>query len=283
MVKALVILALTVAIFGTGAYFTYELYIRPERALRTEKQLGPPPLPPDPSIAEFAACSETRKKGGRAEGRAALISFLDRFPHSPKVDEARDLLGQINADLFFSPVPAPEKQTYIVAKGDVLNRVAMRTHSTPELIFRANNLTRDILRIGQTLVVAPADFAAIISLREKRLTLYNSKRFFKQYHILALPVREAAATAPVTKRTGKVVSKLATDSAGNRVTFHDKGYPEATHEISLSIPGHSIYSVVPDAKDKDEKPVVRTGIGLAPEDVEEIAVLLKKNDPVTIE
>ena len=278
MVKALVILLLTVAVFGSATYFTYELYVKPERALRAEKQRGPPPPPPDPSLPEFAACLETQKKGDIAATRTALIGFLDHFPRSPKADEARDILGGINASLFLSPVPTPEKQTYIVAKNDVLNRIALRTRSTPELIYRANKLTNVRLKISQKLVIPPADFSAVVSIREKKITLYSAKHFFKQYPILALPAREAAGSAPVAKRLGKVVGKIATDSTGNRVTLQDKSYLGAAHEVSLSIPGHSLYGVAPDAQ-----PPARNGLGLAPADVEEIAVLLKKNDPVTIE
>ena len=72
-----------------------------------------------------------------------------------------------------------------------------------------------------------------------------------------------------------MVDKIALDAAGTRVTFVDKGYAGATHKISFSIPGHSLYGVAPG--------VPASGIGLAPEDVQEIAVLLSKNDPVTIE
>ena len=124
MVKALIILALATVVFGTGAYFAYELYVKPERALRAEKERGPPPPLADPSLPEFAACAELKKKGDANAARAALVAFLEHFPHSPKADEARDLLGEINAALFFSQTPAPEKQIYIVAKGDVINRVA---------------------------------------------------------------------------------------------------------------------------------------------------------------
>jgi LysM repeat protein len=278
MVKALVILFLTAAVFGSATFFVYDLYIKPEQALRAEKQRGPAPPPPDPSLPDFAACLELSKKGDTGATRAALIAFLEHFPRSSKADEARDLLGEINADLFFSQAPAPEKQIYIVAKNDVLNRVAMRTRSTPELIFRSNNLTGSMLRIGQKLVIAPADFSAVISLREKKVTLFNAKRFFKQYRILEMPGRDNATTVATAKRVGKVVAKIASDDAGNRVTFLDKGYSGASHEVSLSVPGHSLYTVQADAKSPP-----RSGLGLSPEDMQEIAVLLKKNDPVTIE
>lgn len=279
MVKALVILFLAVAVFGSASYFTYELYVKPERALRAEKQRGPPAPPPDPSLPEFAAALELQKKGDIAATRTALIGFLDHYPRSSKSDEARDILGEINVNQFLSQAPAPEKQTYVVAKNDVLNRVAMRTRSTPELIYRSNKLTNSMLRINQKLVIPPADFSAVISLREKKVTLFFSKRFFKQYRILALPPRDAASTGPVVKRAGRVVSKFATDSAGVRVNFQDKGYAGASHEITISIPGHSLYTVPSEAK----QPPARNGLGLSATDMEEIAVLLKKNDPVTIE
>lgn len=278
MVKALIILLLTVAVFGSASYVTYELYVKPERALRAEKQRGPPPPPLDPSLPEFSTCLDLKKKGDTAATRAALISFLDHYPRSTKADEARDILGGINVSLFLSPVLSPDKQTYIVAKNDVLNRVAMRTRSTPELIYRSNKLTRHILQINQKLVIPPADFSAVVSIREKKLTLFNAKHFFKQYPIFSMPARDRAQTAPVPKRVGKVVSKFATDPAGNRVTFQDKTYAGAAHEITLSIPGHSLHAVP-----TDDKTPARNGLGLSPEDMEEIAVLLKKNDSVTIE
>ena len=134
MVKALFILLLTAVVFGTAAWFTYDLYIKPEQALRAEKQRGPQPPPADPSLPDFNACVELKKKGDTAAARAALIAFIEHFPRSTKADEARDLLGEINADLFFSQQPAPEKQIYIVAKGDVLNRVSMRSMG-PVMLF----------------------------------------------------------------------------------------------------------------------------------------------------
>ena len=129
MVKALIILFLTVTVFGTAAYFTYELYVKPGQALREDKQRGPAAPPPDPSLPDYAACLELKKKRDTAATRAALIEFTEHFSHSTKLDEARDLLGEINTDLFFSQAPAPEKQIYIVAKGDVLaNFIELEHH-----------------------------------------------------------------------------------------------------------------------------------------------------------
>jgi LysM repeat protein len=286
MVKALFILVLAALIFGGVAYFSYELFIKPEKALIAEKKRGPEPPPPDPSLPEYTACLETRKKGDLLAARTAFEAFLAHNPQSTKADPARDALGEINADILLSQAPAPEKQVYLVKSGDVLNRVAMRMKTTPELIMRSNNLSGVMLRIGQKLVITPADFSIVISAKEKKVTLFNGKHFFKQYHILAMPAGHVAAkpgrvATPAPRQLGKVVDKIATAADGNRVTFQDKGYAGATHKISISIPGHSLYSVP--AVASKQAPTAQNGIGLAPEDLEEIAVLISKNDPVTIE
>ena len=276
MVKALIIILLGGIVFGAGAFYTYDLYIKPASALKAEKARGPEPPPPDPSLGDFAACLAVKDKGDPLATREALLQFLEHFPKSTRADEARDLLGGINARIIFSTAPAPEKQLYFVAKGDIVNRVAMHTHSTPEIIYRANNLTGAFLRVGQKLVIPPADFSARISLREKKLTLFNGRRFFRQYAILAVPAADTTK-GPVAKRTGKVMSKSATDTKGNRVSFQDPGYSVATHTVSISIPGHSFY-----AASKSDT-AARTGLGFAPEDLAEIAVLLDRNDSITIE
>ena len=284
MVKALILLLLATVVFGGAWIATDALYLQPKKALEAEKQRGPEPPPPDPTVPEFDAALRARQSGGLLAGRAALEEFLARYPESTKADAARDALGEINVDLFFSQAPAPEKVTYLVKRGDVLTRVAMRTKTTPELMVRSNNLSSTMLKIGQKLTVTPADFSAVINLKRKRVTLYNGKKFFKQYFIHAFPTATASkkgAPAP-PRRLGKVVDKIATDENGNRVTFQDKAYATATHKVSLSIPGHSLYSLP-----KEGAPAAATstqnGIGLLPEDVAEIAVLLSKNDPVTIE
>jgi len=282
MVKALIILLLAAVVFGGAAYYINELYIKPDQELRAEKARGPEPPPPDASLPELEKCLALKRNGDVTGARTALLNFIERYPRSSKIDAARDALGEINTTLFFSPTPDPSKQIYIVAKGDVLTRVAMRTRSTPELIHRANNMSGIMLRIGQKLVIPASDFSAVVNLQAKRLTLFNGKQFFKQYRIAALPPGDATKKPGLKRPPGKVVAKLAIDPAGNRVTFQDPTYAEASHQITISIAGHSFYTVAQPAEGTKGVPA-KSGLGFAREDLAEIAVLLKKNDPVTIE
>ncbi len=294
MIKVLIILVLAVAVFGSGIFWTYELYFRPKRELLREKILPPPPPPVDPSLAEFDACLDLKKEGRWEESRHALEFFMERYPQSSKADAARLALGEINGLLFLSPERWPEKQEYWVKKGDVLNKVAVSLRCSPELLMRANKLSGVTLRIGQRLVVPTGDFSLVVSPRLKRVTLLNRGRYFKQYIIRSQIVRKANGAgkgakegkepfvAASLKLTGKISEKMAWAATGKRLSYADPGYQEAFHWIVLSVGNHTLYPE-PGPEIKPRPPQPPSGVGLDPECVEELAALLRKGDPVTIE
>jgi len=286
LAKTLFILLLAAAIFGAAAYFTWDLFIRPERELVAEKSAPPTPAPPDPALPEFNKAMETLKGGDLLAARDAFARFVDQNPRSSKVDEAKDRLGKINTDIFLTPRPAPEKQVYVVRPNDVLNKVARITKTTPELLMRANNLSGTMLRIGQQLYYTPSEFALVINKKEKKVTLLNRGKFFKQYPIKTLPTAHANAkksATPQPRLQGKVVEKIAWGPSGSRVNFSDKEYSQASFWISHTVAGNTLYSD-PDQNSnfKANKPPTG-GIGIAPEAAAELAVLLTKGNAVVVE
>ena len=287
--KALFLIVLAVAIFGTGAYVTYEMFIVPKKALEAEKAQPPPPPPPDPTVPEFEKAKAARQPGKLLEAREALTAFVERYPESSKIDEAKNLLGKINTDLFLSTRPAPEKEIYIVQRGDVINRVATKLKVTPELLMRTNSLEQTMLRIGQKLTIAPADFSVVISRKKDRVTLLNKGRFFKQYAIISWPPQHAkkalpavAKAPPLPKQTGKVKDKIAWLD-GQRVIFTDKGFWTAKFWIEISIPGCTLYPDPEGAPETPNSKPANGGIALAPEALTELGALLSKGDEVTLE
>ena len=288
--KALFLIVLAVAIFGTGSYFTYKMFILPKQALKAEKELPPPPPPPDPTVPEFEKAKAVLKTGKLLESREALAAFVERYPESSKGDEAKDLLGKINTDIFLSTRPAPEKEVYIVKGGDVVTRVAGKLKVTPELLMRANNLEATMLRIGQKLTVAPADFSVIISRKKDKVTLLNKGRFFKQYPVLSWPPQHAKKVLPpgqkappLVKQVGKVRDKVAYLD-GNRVIFTEKGFWNAKFWVEINIAGCTLYPKPGEGEpEKPNSKPINGGIALDPEAMTEISTLLRKDDPVTLE
>jgi LysM repeat protein len=263
-VKALIILVLAFMVFGAGGYFTYEMFIHPKVALEQEKGMPLPPLPPDPALPDFEKAVDVRRNGTLLEAREALSAFVEHNPQSSKIEEARDLLGEVNTAIFLSPVAAPEKEVYIVQKNDVLSRVAARMHTSAELLLRANNLQTTMLRIGQKLTISPGDFALVISRKTDKVVLLNKGRFFKP------------------KLVGKVTDKIAWLN-GARVIFSDKGYINATHWIQINIPGCTLYGDPgANANAPNAKPPAG-GIVLSPDAPAELAAMLNKGSPVTLE
>jgi LysM repeat protein len=287
-VKALIILVLAFMVFGAGGYFTYELFIHPKIALEEDKKLPLPPPPPDPSIPDFEKAVDVRQKGTLLEARDALVNFVEHNPQSSKIDDAKDLLGDINTTIFLSPIAAPEKETYIVQKNDVISRVATRMHTSAELLMRANNLQSSMLRIGQRLTVSPGEFSVVINRKTDKVVLLNKSRFFKQYAIRSWPPIHAKKVAPghkappLPKQVGKVTEKLAWLN-GARVLFSDKGYAYATHWIQINIPGCTLYGDPGANVNAPEAKPPGGGIMLSPDAPGELAAILNKGTPVTLE
>jgi LysM repeat protein len=276
--KWLFVLFLAVIVFGGAAWFGYNLFFKQEIAVQKEQRGEVPPEPtPDISLPEFEAAAKLRQEGKQTEARGALTAFIQKYPAGLHVEEAKDLLGEVNIDILLSRTPSPEKQEYIVKPGDVLANVARRVKSTPELIMRMNNLSGTMLHIGERLLVSHPDFSIVIQRKANLLVLLDHGAFFKQYH-----VREEKLTA---KQPPKVTTKVAETMAwrdGKRVGFGTKEFIGSTRWIRLGAPAYTIYSVPDAAHPNVGQPPPPQGLGLAATDVEELSSLVNNRTPVTI-
>lgn len=276
--KWLFALLLAVIIFGGAAWFGYNFVFKQDIEVRKEQRGEITPEPrPDLSLAEFQAAAQLRQEGKLPEARAALTAFIEKYPTGPHVDEAKDLLGEVNIDIFLSRTPSPEKEEYIVKSGDVLQKIAHKMKSTPELIMRMNNLSGTMLRIGEHLLISHPDFAIFVQRKPKVLVLLDHGAFFKQYH-----VREEKL-AP--KQAAKVQTKVAEVMAwkgGKRVGIGSKDYVSSTRWIRLAAPAYTIYSLPDNAHPNLDQPPPPSGLGLAATDAEELSTLVKAQMPVTI-
>jgi LysM repeat protein len=276
--KWLFVLILAIIIFGGAGWFGYNLFFKQEIAVQKEQRGEVQTEPtPDISLPEFQAAAKLRQDGKLAEARDALTAFIQKYPTGLHVEEARDLLGEVNIDVLLSRYPSPEKQEYIVKPGDVLQKVANRVKSTPELIMRMNNLSGTMLHIGERLLVSHPDFSLFIQRKAKVITLLNHGSFFKQYH-----VREEKLGP---KQPPKVTTKVAETMAfkdGKRVGFGTKEFLGSTRWIRLGAPAYTIYSIPDTARPNLDQPPPPQGLGLAASDVEELSSLVNNRTPVTI-
>ena len=278
LLRLLVIAVLASAIFGACWFAVHELYIKPEQRLRMDKALPPPTPPPDPSLAEFDKCVQIHSSGGRIASRTALEQFLREYPTSARRDGVYDMLGEINAAEFFAMKPT-EENTYIVQSGDSLQRVASRAKVPVETLAYVNRIDAKYLHPNQRLTIPECAFRLVIQQKKQRVVLYNGDKFFRQYPAAEWP--GGGRQVIRAKQTGRVTEKRGSDSTGS-IPPSQFRYYGATHMILVNIPGCSLHTQPTDPKAGVERPP-GGGIGLTPEHMSEISVLLPAGAPVSME
>ena len=276
--KWLFLLLLAVIIFGGAAFFSYDLFVKPERTIQAEKSGEIPVEPiPDVSLPDFQAAAKLRQEGKLLETRDALLAYLQKFPTGLHIEEAKDLLGQVNTEMLFTDYRSPEKQEYIVKSGDVLAKIANKMKTTPELIVRTNNLTNSMLRVGQRLLISHPEFSLFIQRKAQTVILLNHGQFFKRYHVKN--VRLSPKQAPrITTRVAEVMAW----KGGKRVGFGTKEWTGSARWIRLAQPGYFLFTVPePGQRDESNQPPP-PGLGLAASDTEELSSLVNSKTAVTI-
>jgi LysM repeat protein len=275
--KWLIALLLAVLIFG-GAWIGYNVVFHQDIQVRKEERGEITPAPtPDISLPEFQAAAKLRQEGKLIEARDALSAFILRYPSGLHIEEAKDLLGEINVDILLSRIPSPEKEEYIVRPGDVLAKISHKLKTTPELIMRMNNMSSTMLHIGDRLLISHPDFSLVIQRKAKLVVLLNHGAFFKQYHVL----EEKFPSRQPPKVTTKVAEIMAWRD-GRRVGFGTKEFIGSTRWIRLGALVYIIYSVPDSAHPNLAQPPPAQGLGLAAADVEELSGLVNNRTPVTI-
>jgi len=274
--KWLFVLFLAIIIFGGAYWFGREYVFKQDIDVQKEQRGEVTPEPRiDLTLPEFEAAAKLRQDGKIPEARAALTTFVQKYPSSPSAEAAKDLLGEVNISIFLSRTPSPEKEEYVVKAGDVINKVAHKMKTTPELIMRMNNMSSTMLHIGEHLLISHPDFAIVVQRKQNLLTILNHGGFFKQYH-----VRELKVPAKGSKVQTKVAEVMAWRD-GKRVGFGTREFIGSTRWIRLGSQTYTIYAV-PDSAHQVVQPPPPQGIGLAAADVEELSSLVNSKTPVTI-
>ena len=275
VVKTSVILFLVVAIFGSAAYFSYQLFEAPKVIVKRAMGAPPPKPPPDPSLVEFDRCMKIKDSENPDDARKALEEFIAAYPDSPRIDDARDALGDINMKLFFSDAPDPSKQQYVIQKGDTISEIERKTKVPADLIMRLNRIDDPTkLRIGEILNITRPQFTLKIDHKSKTVVLMNDGKFFKQYKVgeWNAPPRKSSAPA-----SAKVIEKSAWEN-NQRVPFGAKEYHSSGRWIATSATGYTLYS-----DNVEGVPKPQGGLGMSGDDMQELSTLINRGTPVTIQ
>jgi len=282
---------LGIGIFG-GAAYVARIIFRPE-GLAKYKSI-PRVEYVHPNVKKLKKAQTLVTEGKLNEARAILVNALVTSPKSPVTRELRDLLGDVNTQIFFSKEPSPRKKEYTVKSGDALASIARKLQSTTDAIIRVNDLESTLIRPGEKLLVPQLDFTITIDLARDRLVVHDGHGFFTQYPI-------ASADLPTTRhpRIETTVSAKSFWKDGKPVPPNRARQSDGTPRINLGRRGFVLYGVETDndstttqiAVDADDKQGTEDsagpdrpphGIAMLKNDLAEIELLIRKGTPVTI-
>jgi LysM repeat protein len=282
---------LGIGVFG-GAAYVARIVFRPE-GLAKYKSI-PWVEYVHPNIKKLKQAQTLVGEGKLNEARAILVNALITSPKSPVTRQLRDLLGDVNTQIFFSKEPSPRKKEYTVKRGDALASIARKLQSSTDAIIRVNDLESTLIRPGEKLQVPQLDFTITIDLPRDRVVVHDSHGFFTQYPI-------ASADLPPTRRQ-RIETTVTAKSFwknGKPVPLRHAIQKQGTPRIDLAHRGYVLYGVEQDSDatatqievDAEEKQGTEDsgdpdrppqGIAMLKNDLAEIALLIRKGTPVTI-
>lgn len=235
--KIFILVGVALAVFGSAGFCSYLLFVKPYSSFHLFhfKKAAVKTVAPIPDQGEtaFQSALVLQNSGKLEEAITAWKAWLQAYPTSKKTSEALENLGKANLDLLHAPSTAGGKESYIVVKGDSLDRIATKKKSNAELIQQVNGLPNINLQIGQELFIPQLQMSIVVDRAKKLLTLQNGDQFFKSYSLLSTPPATAKETATI------IVDKVAMNG-NKRVAFGDKKYPTCERVIILRSCGNIV-------------------------------------------
>lgn len=289
--KSIIIFVLGAAILGSLTYFA-RIVSRPEGWEHYQKI--PWVTYVHPNVKKLSRAKALLRDGKLEDARALLIDALTTAPRSPVTRELRDLLGDVNTQIFFSKEPSPRKTEYTVKQGDALSSIARKLKSSADAIMYVNGLNSTLIRTGETLAVPHLDFTITIDLSRERVVVHDGHGFFTQYPIVSADLPPSRKSVVETKVSAKsfwkdghpVRASVGVKKEGtprihlqnHRYVLYGVDQENNTSDSEISVTEQGSETESP-SKDTDRPP---QGVAMLKPDIAELDLLIRKGTPVTI-
>jgi len=232
----------------------------------------------DPGAKVFEKAREMIAVGDLAGARERLRTVVSIYPRSKAAPEARRIVGEMNLDELLSAGHMDGKTVHIVRPGESFLGIAAQHDTTLDCIMHLNGLL-DLkgLHPGEELIVMPLELRVLVEPGRKILSLWDGGRFVKDYTLLSMDLAglKGGLRTKISAKSGL--------SGERRVTPGMKEYRESSKVFALEKSPLQIRALDPSAERADGEDLSPgPGFHLAPEDVEELALLLRPGNEVEI-
>lgn len=117
------------------------------------------------------------------DAQSAYKKLISDYSDFDKIEDAQKRLESVNMKIIFSKAETPSTTVYTVEPGDSLAKIAKKHNTTIELIKKSNNLTGDMIRVGQHLRLWKGTFSVYVDKSQNTLMLKSDNDIVKVYLI----------------------------------------------------------------------------------------------------
>lgn len=273
----LAFLALLICAAGVvGAYYYWTKYAKPEISVARQitGEGAAKRQKPDLGKRHFDDAMALLTEGELVSARDRLLYLMQYYPESGTYSDAKRVAGELNLDLLISEIPHPKKTQHVVKRGEALITIARRSNTTIDYIMRANGKTTVLIYPDEELIVYPLNYRVEISLEAGTLTVFDGKKFFKEYKIVNVNLPPEVAGTVVTTISEKVAWDV-----DRPVNFTDANYLNCSKWIRTSKIGLFIRESSLESTSAGSAPL---GVMVEKSDMEELFTILRVETEVKL-
>lgn len=232
------------------------------------------------AVPQCVEQAESAALNGDLNGaRNIYLAALAENKNSAEVVEIQKRLQELNIQLLFSPTIDECSVLYTVAAKDSLTKIAKKHGTTIELIMFSNNLTSDVIRLGQKLKVVTCKFAIVVDKSQNLLFL----KFKDKDEIIKTYTVSTGKDLSTPEGVFKIVNKLIDPvwyKAGAIIAPDSPENILGTRWLGLDAKGYGIHGTT---KPEELGQQVTLGcVRMSNEEVEELFAIVPKGTEVTI-
>lgn len=226
----------------------------------------------------FDKAAKLKQEGQTIEAKQAYQKIITEHPDFGDVERVQKELENLNMKILFSDTPVENKTViHEVQSGDTLGGLAKKYGTTIELIKLSNNLSSNVIRIGQKLRIWTGTFNIFVDKSQNILFLKDGNDILKVYNVST----GSANSTPVGEFT--ITSKLIDPVWFNKGLVVPPESPQnvlGSRWLGFDKPGYGIHGTI--EPETIGQQVTAGCIRMRNEDVEEIYSIIPRGVKVVV-